>query len=161
MAAPWRAPDMVQVINVTDIKQYVGRQLGPSDWFTVTQDQIDLFADCINDHQFIHVDPEAAKNGPFGTTVAHGFLCLSMLSSLCRQFSPAIEGTRTRINYGLDNVRFLNPVKVNSKIRAHANVLAIDEKKPGQFVFRSRVQLEIRGEEKPALVADWITLQIL
>lgn len=152
---------MVQRIKRDEISKHLERRLGPSPWFKVTQDQIDQFADCINDHQFIHVDPEAAKNGPFGCTVAHGFLSLSMLSYLCGAYSLRLEGAHTFINYGLDKVRFLTPVRVNSHIRAWTKVIAIEEKSPNHFVMRSEVELEIEDEEKPALVAEWITMQVL
>lgn len=152
---------MAQIIKRDAVAQFVGHQSQPSAWFTVTQDQIDQFADCTLDQQFIHVDPVAAKAGPFGTPIAHGFLTLSMLTHFAKGFSMVIEGAHTLVNYGFDKVRFLTPVKVDSRIRARATFAAIDEKNPGQFVVRMQVTVEIEGEEKPALVAEWITMQML
>lgn len=151
---------MVKVISKEEASNFSGYQAEPTDWHNVTQDQINQFADCTLDHQFIHVDPEAAKNGPFGTTIAHGFLSLSMLSHFAESYSLLIDGAHTFINYGFDKVRFLTPVKVDGNIRAVANVVDITEKKPGQFVVKTQVTVEIEGETKPALVAEWISMQI-
>lgn len=149
------------LIKKDEIEQYIGRESEPTEWFTVTQDQIDQFADCTHDHQFIHVDPEKAKETPFGTTIAHGFLSLSMLSHFSEEFGMAIEGVYMGINYGFDSVRFLSPVKVNSRIRARAKNLEIIEKNPGQFVTKTEVTIEIEGVEKPALKAVWIGMQMV
>ncbi|GAB3105812.1 MaoC family dehydratase [Pseudomaricurvus hydrocarbonicus] len=149
------------LIKKDEIEQYIGRESEPTEWFTVTQDQIDQFADCTHDHQFIHVDPEKAKETPFGTTIAHGFLSLSMLSHFSEEFGMAIEGVYMGINYGFDSVRFLSPVKVNSRIRARAKNLEIVEKNPGQFVTKTEVTIEIEGVEKPALKAVWIGMQMV
>lgn len=149
------------LIKKDEIEQYIGRESEPTEWFTVTQDQIDQFADCTHDHQFIHVDPEKAKETPFGTTIAHGFLSLSMLSHFSEEFGMAIEGVYMGINYGFDSVRFLSPVKVNSRIRARAKNLEIVEKNPGQFVTKTEVTIEIEGVDKPALKAVWIGMQMV
>jgi len=149
------------LIKKDEIEQYIGRESEPTEWFTVTQDQINQFADCTHDHQFIHVDPEKAKETPFGTTIAHGFLSLSMLSHFSEEFGMAIEGVYMGINYGFDSVRFLSPVKVNSRIRARAKNLEIVEKNPGQFVTKTEVTIEIEGVEKPALKAVWIGMQMV
>lgn len=149
------------LIKKDEIEQYIGRESEPTEWFTVTQDQIDQFADCTHDHQFIHVDPDKAKETPFGTTIAHGFLSLSMLSHFSEEFGMAIEGVYMGINYGFDSVRFLSPVKVNSRIRARAKNLEIVEKNPGQFVTKTEVTIEIEGVEKPALKAVWIGMQMV
>ncbi|NHO65582.1 MaoC family dehydratase [Aestuariicella hydrocarbonica] len=151
----------MMLIKKDEIEQYIGRESEPTEWFTVTQDQIDQFADCTHDHQFIHVDPEKAKETPFGTTIAHGFLSLSMLSHFSEEFGMAIEGVYMGINYGFDSVRFLSPVKVNSRIRARAKNLEIVEKNPGQFVTKTEVTIEIEGVEKPALKAVWIGMQMV
>lgn len=148
-------------IKREDIAQYIGRESEPTKWFEVTQEQINQFADCTHDHQFIHVDPEKAKETPFGTTIAHGFLSLSMLSHFSEEFSLTIEGAYMGINYGFDSVRFLSPVKVNSRIRARAKTLDIVEKNPGQFVTKTEVTVEIEGVEKPALKAVWIGMQMV
>ena len=148
-------------INREDIQQYVGREAEPTRWFTVTQEQINQFAECTHDHQFIHVDPEKAKDTPFGTTIAHGFLSLSMLAHFAEEFGVSISGVYMGINYGFDSVRFIAPVKVNSRIRAHAKILEWIEKKPGQFMSKTEVTIEIEGEEKPALKAVWIGMQMV
>ena len=140
----------------------IGNDEGTGEWFTVTQEQIDAFADVTLDHQFIHVDPEAAAAGPFGATIAHGFLTLSMLTHLAAGASagppnPAkFEGILMGINYGFNKVRFINPVKVGSRIRARAVTTAADLKGSAIDVTRT-FTVEIDGEEKPALVAEWVT----
>lgn len=151
---------MPQVIEKNQIDQLIGKQLKITDWFQVTQEQIDVFADCTLDRQFIHVDPEAAAKTPFGTTIAHGFLTLSMLSYFSESFNVLISGFYMGINKGFDKVRFLAPVKVGSNIRCHAKVLDITEKRPGQFDFKTEVTVEIEGEEKPALIAEWLSVQM-
>ena len=139
----------------------IGKDEGTGEWFQVTQDQIDQFADVTHDHQFIHVDPERAKDTPFGTTIAHGFLTLSMLTHLSASASsgppdPAkYAGMLTGINYGFNRVRFVSPVKVGSRIRARA-VTANAELKGNAVELTRNITVEIEGEEKPALAAEWI-----
>lgn len=143
-------------------KADIGNDEGTGEWFEVTQDQIDQFADVTHDHQFIHVDPEAAKATPFGTTIAHGFLTLSLLTHLSKGTSSAApdparyEGVLMGVNYGFDKVRFVNPVKVGSRVRATAVTKDVALKGSAIDVTRS-FTVEIEGETKPALVADWIT----
>jgi len=151
----------MKTISKEDIQDQVGIASAPSEWFTVTQAQIDQFADCTLDNQYIHTDPEKAKGTQFGSTIAHGFLSLSMLSYFSLSFANIIDGTYMGINYGFDKIRFLTPVKVDSRIRAQAKVLDITEKHPGQFVTKTEVNIEIEGEDKPALVALWITVQMV
>ena len=151
----------MKTIKRQDIAQYQNVELESSEWHTVTQEQINQFADCTLDHQFIHIDPEKAGQTPFGGTIAHGFLTLSMLSHFSEQFALVIEGTYMGVNYGFDSVRFISPVKVGKKIRAHAKSLDIVEKRPGQFMSRTEVTVEIEGEEKPALKAVWIGMQMV
>jgi len=151
----------MKTIKREDIAQYQNFELESSEWHTVTQEQINQFADCTLDHQFIHIDPEKASQTPFGGTIAHGFLTLSMLSHFSEQFALVIEGTYMGVNYGFDSVRFISPVKVGKKIRAHAKSLEIVEKRPGQFMSRTEVTVEIEGEEKPALKAVWIGMQMV
>ena len=151
----------MKTIKRQDIAQYQNVELKSSEWHTVTQEQINQFADCTLDHQFIHIDPEKASQTPFGGTIAHGFLTLSMLSHFSEQFALVIEGTYMGVNYGFDSVRFISPVKVGKKIRAHAKSLEIIEKRPGQFMSRTEVTVEIEGEEKPALKAVWIGMQMV
>ncbi|NCO70552.1 MULTISPECIES: MaoC family dehydratase [Shewanella] len=148
-------------INRNDIANYIGYQAAATDWFQITQDQINQFADCTLDHQFIHVDEEKAKATPFGSTIAHGFLSLSMLSHFAEEFSLLIDGFYMGLNAGFDKIRFLQPVSVNSRIRAHAKILSIEEKKPGQFRLSTEVTIEIESVDTPALVAEWISVQMV
>ncbi len=150
---------MVTVVKPDEIEQYIGYEAPPTEWHTVTQAQINQFADCTIDHQFIHVDPEKAKQTPFGTTIAHGFLSLSMLSYFAASFLVMLEGTTMAVNSGFDKVRFLAPVKVNKRIRALSKVTSIKQTKPGQFRVMTNVTVEIEGESTPALIADWIGIQ--
>ena len=143
-------------------KTDVGTDEGVGEWFDVTQDRIDQFADVTQDHQFIHVDPERAKATPFGATIAHGFLTLSLLTHLSAGASAAppdaarFEGMLMGINYGFNKVRFVNPVKVDSRIRARGVTTNVELKGNSIEVTRSYT-VEIEGVEKPALVADWLT----
>lgn len=152
---------MTTLIDKQNISDYIGFETEATEWLTMDQDRINQFADCTMDHQFIHVDPVRAKETPFGTTIAHGFLSLSMLSYFSEQYSVVINGVYMGINYGFDKVRFLAPVKVGSRIRAKAKILAIDEIKPGNFRMNTEVTIEIEGEAKPALVAEWISVQMV
>lgn len=137
-----------------------GQEEGVGEWFTVDQDRINQFADVTMDHQFIHVDPEAAKNGPFGTTIAHGFLTLSLLVHLDTTVPKGdvarYQGMVMGVNYGFDRIRFVSPVKVGSRIRVRAVLAAVEQK--GDWIQTTRTMtVEIEGEDKPALVADWLT----
>ena len=152
---------MITTIKKDEIDKYIGFEPEPTAWFKVTQEQIDEFAECTHDQQYIHVDPEKAKDTPFGTTIAHGFLSLSMLSHFAAEFSVIIDGYYMGVNYGFDKVRFVAPVKVNSRIRADAKIVAITEKKPGQYMVKTEVTVEIEGEEKPALIAEWLGMQMV
>ena len=138
---------MPTVINRDDIAKFIGNQAAPTQWHQITQTQINQFADCTLDHQFIHVDEEKAKATPFGATIAHGFL--------------SFDGFYMGLNAGFDKVRFLQPVTVNSRVRAHAKTLAIEEKKPGQYRLSTEVTIEIEGCDTPALVAEWISVQMV
>ena len=151
----------MSIVKREDIQAQVGVESAPTPWHTVTQQQINLFADCTLDHQFIHIDPEAAAKTPFGGTIAHGFLSLSMLSHFSESFGFVIEGAYMGVNYGFDSVRFIAPVKVGKRIRAHAKTLEVIEKNPGQFMSKTEVTLEIEGEQKPALKAIWIGMQMV
>jgi acyl dehydratase len=151
----------MKIVSREEVLNSAGKQLETSDWFTVTQEQINQFADCTLDHQFIHVDPDKAKETPFGSTIAHGFLSLSMLSHFSEAFNQVVEGCYMGVNYGFDKVRFIAPVKVNSRIRCHAKVLAAVEKNPGQFMITTEVEVEIEGSDKPALKAEWIGMQMV
>ena len=151
---------MPKMIKKTEIEQYIGHICEPTEWFEVTQDQVNTFADCTLDRQFIHTDPEAAAQTPFGGTIAHGFLTLSMLSYFAESFQLIVEGIYMGVNKGFDKVRFVAPVPVGSKIRCHASILDINEKRPGQFDFKVGITVEIEGGDKPALVAEWLSVQM-
>ena len=140
----------------------IGTETGISEWHTVTQQQIQQFADTTGDHQFIHLDAErAARETPFGGTIAHGYLTLSMLSMLGAEAGNVrLEGTRMTINYGLDKVRFLNPVRTGSRIRARFVLLSIEEKNPGQWLLKNQATVEIDGQDKPAMIAESLSLVI-
>jgi len=142
------------------LADYVGKPLEPSGWITIDQQQIDTFATATRDHQFIHVDPERAARTPFGKTVAHGFLTLSLVSHFLGECGVGPDKMQMAINYGSDRVRFLEPVRVDSDIRAHAKLLEVREKRPGQLLARTEVTVEIRGTETPALVAEILILFI-
>ena len=143
-----------------ELASYIGKDLGTSDWVTVDQARINEFADATLDHQYIHVDEERAKETPFGTTIAHGFLTLSLLPHLASQVRIEPENVVMGINYGLNKVRFLNPVKSGSEVRARVKMTGADEKQPGQMLITTDVTIEIKGEEKPALIAESLALFI-
>jgi acyl dehydratase len=151
----------MQTVPVDQLADYIGKEIGLSDWLAIDQDRIDAFADATLDHQFIHVDPEAAKMTPWGTTIAHGFLTLSLITHLTLPSAIMPEGTVMAINYGTDKVRFLEPVRVGSEIRARVGLDDVTEKGPGRILFKTKVTVEIRDNEKPALVADTLSLFIL
>ncbi|HAB54983.1 MAG TPA: nodulation protein NodN [Cellvibrionales bacterium] len=150
---------MTTTIKAAEVADYIGFEAEATDWHTVTQEQINQFADCTLDHQFIHTDPVKAKETQFGSTIAHGFLSVSLLSHFAEQYSVVIDGCYMGINYGFDSLRFVSPVKVDSRIRARAKYLEIEEKKTGQYQFKVAVTIEIEGSERPALVCEWLSLQ--
>jgi acyl dehydratase len=149
------------ILNRDNMKESIGADLGTSEWVLIDQDRINAFADCTLDQQFIHVDPEKAAKTPFGGTIAHGFLSLSLLSHFAQSVGCAFENMVMGLNYGFDKVRFLAPVKVDSRVRAKAVLLDVVEKKPGQFLIKQQVSIEIEGEPKPALIAEWLTMAII
>ncbi|MFA7602374.1 MAG: MaoC family dehydratase [Novosphingobium sp.] len=142
-------------MKLEDLQARVGEMIGISDWFLIDQQRIDRFADTTEDHQFIHVDPEAARTTPFGQTIAHGFLTAAMLA-------PMMDGSvekpdvKMSVNYGFNKVRFLSPVKSGKRIRGHFRLLELVEKRPGQWQQTVEATIEIEGEDKPALLAEWI-----
>jgi acyl dehydratase len=150
---------MAKSITGEDYKKMVGHELGVSDWVRVTQEMINQFADITGDHQFIHVNEAMAKETPFGTTIAHGFLSLSLLSQLGSEAIPEQLDAKIGINYGLNKVRFIAPVKSGAKVRGRFKLLAVDDSKPGQQMSTIEATVEIEGETKPALVAEWLTLK--
>ncbi|MBK6960391.1 MAG: MaoC family dehydratase [Porticoccaceae bacterium] len=146
-------------IDTANLAACIGQDAGTSEWFTIDQQRVNDFADVTLDHQFIHVDPVRAAQGPFGTTIAHGFLTLSMLAYFLQNGVGVDVPNRTMgVNYGFDKVRFLQPVKVGSRIRAKAAVLEAAEKNPGQFLFKLDITVEIEGQDKPAIKAEWLSM---
>jgi acyl dehydratase len=146
------------IASLDQIHARVGSEVGVSSWLTISQERIDAFADATEDHQFIHVDPEAAAKGPFGATIAHGFLTLSLLSRMAAEGMLVPEGVKMAVNYGFDRIRFLAPVRSGKRVRGRFTLDSIDEKAPGQWLLRHSVTVEIEGEEKPALTAQWLGL---
>ena len=140
----------------SDILAKVGEELGYSEWLEMTQDRINTFADATGDHQWIHVDEERAKDGPFGACIAHGYLTLSLVSYFLPQI-VTVNNISMGVNYGLDRVRFTSPVPVGSKIRARGELVKADEKKGGAVQCTVRVTIEIEGSERPACIADAIS----
>ena len=140
------------------MKELVGTSLGSSDWVLVDQDMINKFADATGDHQFIHIDEEKAKLTPFGGTIAHGFLTLSLIPMLgAKTDAPKIEGVKMGVNYGGNKTRFIAPVRAGKRIRGHWKLIEMVEKRPGQWQQTCEITIEIEGEEKPALIAEWIS----
>jgi acyl dehydratase len=144
------------IASIEDIQSKVGSEIGVSDWILVDQARIDSFAGVTEDRQFIHVDPEAAAKTSFGGTVAHGFLTLSLLSRMAADSMLRPEDVKMGVNYGFERVRFMAPVRSGKRIRGRFALARFEERKPGEWQFVHTVTVEIEGEEKPALVADWI-----
>ncbi|MGF6592853.1 MaoC family dehydratase [Pseudomonas sp. 2835] len=145
-------------VPVAELSQYVGKELGRSEWLTIDQERINLFAEATGDFQFIHVDPTKAAKTPFGSTIAHGFLTLSLIPKLMEGILVVPEGLKMAVNYGLDSVRFIQPVKVDSKVRLKVDLAEVTEKKPGQWLLKVTATLEIEGQEKPAYIAEPLSL---
>jgi acyl dehydratase len=152
---------MAQTVSRQELTAMVGRELGASDWFLIDQARVNSFADVTLDHQFVHVDAERAKATPFGGTIAHGFLTLSLLVHLCLAFIPELKNRKLLVNYGFDKVRFSAPVRVGKRIRAVGKLGEVSERKPGNVVIRIDVTVEIENESKPALVAEWLSLHVV
>jgi acyl dehydratase len=151
----WKMPP----VSFETYQEMVGHEVGVSSWHLVDQNRIDLFADVIEDHQFIHIDPERAKRETqFGSTVAHGFLTMSLLSIMSYEVLPVIEGTTMGVNYGFDRLRFISPVRAGSRVRGRFTLTEATLRKPKELMSRTNVTVEIEGESKPALAADWIAL---
>jgi acyl dehydratase len=144
-----------------EIRSKAGREVGVSSWIVVDQARIDAFADATEDRQFIHTDPAAAAQTVFGGTIAHGFLSLSLLSRMGAEAMLVPASLRVAINYGLDRVRFLAPVKAGSRVRGRFTLDSVEEKAPGQILMRHIVTVEIEGEDKPALTAVWLGLMFV
>jgi acyl dehydratase len=144
-----------------EIRNRVGEEVGVSGWIAIDQARIDAFADTTDDRQFIHVDPGAAALTPLGGTIAHGFLTLSLLSRMAAEATLLPDGLKMAVNYGFDRVRFLAPVRSGSRVRARFVLDSVEEKAPGQILMRHAVTVEIAGEDKPALTAEWIGLMFV
>jgi acyl dehydratase len=146
----------VSTITIEQRAEQIGSE-SVSDWVEVTQQMIDTFAEATGDHQFIHVNPQMAAMTPFGGTIAHGFLTLSLMPMLsARTDLPQIEGVKMGINYGGNKVRFLQPVRSGKRVRGRFKLLELAEKRPGQWQQTSEFTVEIEGEQKPAMIAEWI-----
>lgn len=149
------------VIKPEELESWKGKEVGVSDWVEVDQDRINNFADCTEDHQFIHIDEEAAAKTPFGGTIAHGLLTLSLLPKLSYGTTLGLEGTVMGINYGFDKVRFLNPVRAGSKVRGRHTLTDAVEKQPGRWLLTYNVVVEIDGIETPALIATSLVMIVV
>jgi len=147
-----------RILSKDDYQAQVGQEVGVSDWITVDQPRIDAFAECTDDRQFIHIDPAKAAATPFGTTIAHGYLTLSLLSAMAYDAMPGIEGAKMGVNYGLNKVRFMAPVKSGKRVRGRFKMIDVSERSPGVMQSTVEVSVEIEGETKPALIAEWVTL---
>ncbi len=147
-------------VSIEEFKGYVGKEIGLSDWFEIDQDRVNAFAQCTEDRQYIHVDVEAAKQGPFGGTIAHGFLTLSLLSYFGFQNEIVPAGVKTVVNYGLNKVRFLSPVRVGSSIRNRAVLKEVADKGEGRVLMTVENTVEIQGEERAAMIAETLTLMV-
>ena len=149
------------VASLSEVQRRVGEEIGVSSWLMIDQERIDAFADATEDRQFIHIDPAAAARTPFGGTIAHGFLSLSLLSRMGAETMLLPDATKMAINYGLDRVRFLAPVRSGKRVRGRFTLDSVEEKGPGQMLMRHSVTVEIEGEDKPALSAVWLALIVL
>jgi acyl dehydratase len=147
--------------SLTEIKSRIGEEVGASSWIAIDQARIDQFAGATEDRQFIHVDPATAAQTPFGGTIAHGFLSLSLLSRMGADAMLVPEGLQMAVNYGLDRVRFLAPVRSGSRVRGRFILDSVEEKGPGQLLMRHNVTVEIEGEDRPALSAVWLALMFI
>ncbi|MFQ3323480.1 MAG: acyl dehydratase [Pseudomonadales bacterium] len=152
---------MLEVVVKEKLADYIGKELDAGDWFTITQDQVNTFADATLDHQFIHIDEEKAKETPFGGTIAHGFLTLSMLVHLTENCSIVPENIVMGVNYGFDKVRFINPVRVGSEVRAKVTIADVTHKDGGQILIKQAISVEIKGQDKPALIGEWLLMYVV
>jgi acyl dehydratase len=148
----------VQLVPKSEFLNYIGHKFEPGEWFDMPQQRINDFADCTDDHQFIHVDEEKAAQTPFGGTIAHGFLTLSALVPMTTGNMLAPEGIVMGVNYGFDKVRFLAPVRAGKRVRAHVEIADITQKDDNRYLIKQAISVEIEGEETPALVAEWLNM---
>jgi acyl dehydratase len=152
---------MTAAVTLAELKDLVGQEVGVSRWFVIDQKRIDAFAESTEDWQFIHVDPEAARATPFGATIAHGFLTLSMLSAMAYDAMPKLAGVAMGINYGFEKVRFVAPVRAERRIRGRFRLEALAPRAGREWQSRTAVTVEIEGKDKPALVAEWLSLYVM
>jgi acyl dehydratase len=145
----------------SDLQSLIGQEVGVSRWIEIDQARIDAFAKITEDEQFIHVDPEAAKATPFGGTIAHGFLTLSLASAMSYDAVKPLEGVVMGVNYGFDKLRFLAPVPAGSKVRGRFRLLSAEDKGGGRWLLKHELTVEIEGSEKPALIAEWLGMQVV
>jgi len=149
---------MVQQLTLEQLRETIGKEIIKGDWIEITQDTINNFADCTNDHQWIHVDAAKAAQGPFGRTIAHGFLVLSLIARSVLDQGVAPAGSKMLVNYGLNRLRFINPVQVGSKIRMAGTLAEVEEKGEGRVLMTVTTTMEIQGSDKPAFVADFLIM---
>lgn len=147
-----------KALTLTEYQELIGSEVGVSDWILVDQARINAFADATGDHQFIHVDPVKAAMTPFGTTIAHGYLTLSLLPVMTYGAMPGLEGSKMGVNYGHNKVRFMAPVKSGSKVRGRFKLADVAVRKDGSVQTTTEVTVEVEGSDKPALIAEWLTL---
>ena len=152
---------MAETVTREQLDRKVGERLGVSDWFLIDQERVNRFADVTLDHQYIHVDAARAKATPFGGTIAHGFLTLSLLVPLCIDFIPVLATRKLVVNYGFDKVRFVSPVRVGKRVRGIVALAEVAERKADNVIIKLDVTVEIENEDKPALVAEWLTLHVV
>lgn len=149
-----------QVLGEQELLACIGTELAPSNWLTISQERVNQFADATSDHQFIHTDAEKAAATPFGGTIAHGFLTLSLIIHLVNDITVKPAGTAVTINYGSDKIRYLTPVRVGKRIRALQRVLDVNQKRPGQWLVKLEITIEIEDSESPALVAEVLLMHV-
>ena len=152
---------MTVTVSLDEFASSSEKGLEPSDWLLIDQERVNQFASATNDHQFIHIDPERAAQSPFGGTIAHGFLTLSLLSFLNSQHQIVPEGLVMVINYGSNKVRYIQPVKVGERIRSRQKLLKVSQKRPGQWMVNIAVTVEIENKEKPAMIAEILSMYIV
>ena len=148
-------------MTIEELQGKVGQEIGVSKWFEISQSAIDAFADITHDHQFIHVDPVAAAKTPFGGTIAHGFLTLSLASAMSYDAVAPLDGVVMGVNYGFDKLRFLQPVRAGSRVRGRFKLIGAEEKGAGRWLIKHEVTVEIEGGDKPALIAEWLGMQMV
>ncbi len=152
---------MRAAVPIDDYRALAGTEVGVSDWVLVDQARIDAFADCTGDHQFIHVDPERAKATPFGTTIAHGYLTLSLIPMMTYASVPGIAGAKMGVNYGMNKLRFMAPVRSGKRVRGRFTLVSVEQRPDGSYQSTVAVTVEIEDEPKPALVGESVSLVYL